>query len=301
MCFSKIRILCCLGIIALSTALLSCSSATDILKTDLAVVATVDDVPIYQSEIDVRPEEVEAFIAERAIDKLDSRIMQIIEDHAIQSLEIRASKAEVRNEVDSKFEQAGIDEAQALRIAEMYRALVAGLEKWHKDKTQSAKIYEKYLAEFMTQAQWHQWQKSCPLPKDITKIKKQIPEDIDDMKENSLQSSERDILHSKLVAHVTAGVRVQENEIRATYADKYRGDSNKPAFSAVKDNIRSELLQKKKQQAMTEWRKSRFQQVSIQIKNKRIRELWETKHRSVPLTTGPQNPVVTVPVSGQSK
>ena len=116
--FSRATILCCLLFIA-SSALLQCAVAEDMLKTNAVVVATVDGTPIYQREIDARPAEIEALAARREIDRLDARTRQIIEDQAIQDLGIRATKAEVRNEVDSKFEQAGIDETQAARIAEI--------------------------------------------------------------------------------------------------------------------------------------------------------------------------------------
>jgi hypothetical protein len=284
---------CVLGVI-LSVQLLYAFDE-NVPTTNSTVVASVEGIPIYQHEIDVRPDDIEAFVAGRELDMLDARIMQTIEDHAIQAIGIKATEDEVRSEVDSKFEQSGLDDAQARKIADMYRTLVVGLEKWHKNRTQSVKIYEEDLAEFMTQAQWHQWQKSCPSSKDLVKIKKQIPKGIDDMKKNSLQSSKRDILRSKLVDHVTAGVCVKEDEIRVLYTDKYRGNSDKPDLSTVQDNLRAEILKRKKQETMTEWRKTRFRQASIQIKNKRIKELWKKRHRSLLLTTEPQNPVVTLP------
>ena len=290
----RVRMVCCVLGVVLSVKLLYALDG-NVPTTNPTVVAIVDGIPIYQHEIDVRPDDIEAFAAGRELDILDARIMQTIEDHAVQTIGIRATENEIRSEVDSKFEQSGLDDAQARRIADMYRTLVVGLEKWHNDETQSVKIYEENLAEFMTEAQWHQWQKSCPSSKDLVKIKKQIPKGLDDMKENSLQSSERDILRSKLFDHVTAGVRVKEDEIRVLYTDKYHGKLDKPDLSTVQDYLRAEILKKKKQRAMDEWRKSRFRQTSIQIKNKRIKELWEKRHRSLLHTMKPQNSGVTFP------
>ena len=273
-------VLCCLALITASLLLGNNTVAEDKSKTTSTVVATVDGAPVYQDEIEIRFLKEEASATEMEINRLEARIRQIIEESVIKELNIQATTAEIKAEVDSKFEQAGIDQAQADKIAEMYKVLVVALKKWHDNKSQSTEIYEEHLNKFMTQAQWQLWQESCPSAKELMPLKKQMPQSLDDMKRTSFQSSKRDVLYAKLVDHVTKNIRVQDNEVRAAYAERYQGVADKPSFPTVEEQLKAEVLARKRQLAMAEWWESRFRQANIHIVDKRTRDLWETRRQN---------------------
>jgi len=158
MYLSKDSIFCCVGLIVIS-AILPCSADENTGKSQPKIVATVDGFPIYERDVAVDPEEIDAFIARRQCEKLYFRIKRIMEHRAIQYFGIQATEDEVKKEIDSKMRQAGVDEDTARRIREIHRALLISLEQWQKDKTKSERIYDKYLKEYVSRSQWCQWQK----------------------------------------------------------------------------------------------------------------------------------------------
>ena len=160
-----------------------------------SVIATVDGVPIFHHEIGVRSQEGETLTATRELEKLDCRIREIIEAKAIESFGIKVQENEVRGAVDAKFNKAGVTKVEASRISATYCTLLIALEKWHQDKAKSASIYKELLAGQMTDAQWHQWQECYSVPEKLVQFRALVPRTLEDMKENSLSSSRRDLLH----------------------------------------------------------------------------------------------------------
>lgn len=292
MTFNSTKMLLCMTVVGAYCAAAYSTEERKAISNSL-VIARVDGVPIYDHQIKVRPEEVESFATALEIEKLDRRIKELIETKAIQKLGIHVQEDEIRKEVNAKFGQAGIDKEEARRISGTYRTLLSALERWHQDKTHSASIYKEMLADSMTEAQWHQWQVCYPVPEKIAELRALVPNDLEHMKENSLCSSKRDLLHAKLIAYITAGVRVEENEVRTLYADKYKGTTEKPQFSEVKNKLEAEMLEGKKQQAIVQWWQARMREVNIEIKDKRLKRSWEAMNPGCLLHT-PQPPEAVV-------
>lgn len=284
----------------IATVVVSCATAYGTeprqASSNPSVIATVDGVAIFHHEIGVRPQEVQTFTAARELEKLDCRIGEIIEAKAIESLGIKVQEDEVRRAVDAKFNQAGVTKEEASRISATYRALLTALEKWHQDKAKSASIYQELLAGQMTEAQWHQWQECYAVPEKLVQFRALVPRTLEDMKENSLSSSKRDLLHDKLLTHITRGVRAEEDEVRALYAEKYRSTTEKPEFAEIRSQLEAEMLERKKQQVIAQWWQARMSEVNIEIKDERLKKDWDGRNRrSLSTTLEPPKAVHVLP------
>lgn len=257
-----------------------CATAYGIEERDAnnsLIIAIVDGVPISYQQIRVRTEKIESCTLAQEVEKLDCKIKEIIEAKAIENLAIEVKEDEVKMAVDAKFEQAGIADKEAHRIANMYCALLSALEGWQQDKTKSANIYKEMLADYMTEAQWHQWQKCYDVPEKLLKLRALIPRNLEDMKKNSINSSKRDLLHNKLVAHIIRGVRVEDEELHSLYAEKYKEATEKPTFGEVKSQLQAEFLETKKQEAIAQWWRNHLREASIEIKDEELKRNWETR------------------------
>ncbi len=260
------------------------------------VVATVDGTPIYQQEIEVSPamikisfmerdpgeDEIRKFIARKELSMLKAKIKEKIRENIIQELDISVTEDEVENAVDSRFEQAGIDEKKALQIAEWYRIKIEALKEWQKDKSRSDEIYREYFEGWkgnweFTRKQWQVFIESNPTENDLERLKSMSPEGLDDIRETTIQSVKREMLYEKLIEQISANLRVSKDEIYHLYAERYSGITEKPAYSEVREKLREEIKNRKKQRVMLEWWQARFIETDIQIKDERLKELWRKK------------------------
>lgn len=278
MCFQRIKILC--GIISIVPVLALTASAVDgdTHENNLMAVAVVDGSTIYQRDIEINKEEVKAFIVGRETDNLYVQIKHVIEANAIKRFGIHVTKEEVAKSVDSMFERAGIDENKAKSIVQMYRVLLASLEKWQADNSQSTKIYDENLKIFMSKPQWLQWQKGFPSPEKLVELRRLIPQDTNDMKANSFASSEQDLLHAKFIDHITSEVRVTEDEVLAIYSASHGDNEEKELRLAAMNKIKTNILEEKKKKAIEDWWQNSIQSSTIKIENKDLQEVWNKKY-----------------------
>lgn len=110
------------------------------------------------------------------------------------------------------------------------------------------------------------------------------------MKENSFESTKRELLHSKFVDHITDDIKVNREEVRDEYNERYGSDTEPPGLSAVEKEIREDVFERKKENAIQIWWQMRLRNVNVQIEDKRLREMWRRKYGRGPEEEEAQDP-----------
>lgn len=125
----------------------------------------------------------------------------------------------------------------------------------------------------ISKEQWNEYKAYFNTPEKLRLLL--VPSDINDMKENSRESSKKDILYEKLTDIITMGVSVSNEEIEELYRDKYEHMSEKPPLESVSDELYRELLNSKKNEAKKKWWREQYKELDVEIKDRRFEKVAE--------------------------
>jgi hypothetical protein len=251
--------------------------------SDISVIAVVNGENIFYQDIKVDPKNIqqgslkildparlEEAVYEAEKGRLAAEILEKIKMQKIIELGLTVSEEEVDFELERKFKIGGIDEKKADEMNKMYQALANALESWQKDPLKGDAIYEEQLATYMNKAQWNAFQVSYDTAEKIIKMRSLIPTDLNDMKRQSKESSQKDVLLQKLQDVITSNVSVSDEEIETYYQQKYGHLSEKPRFNDVGAILHQELQFMKKQDVEAAWWKKQYEKSVIEIKDPRF-------------------------------
>lgn len=257
-------------------------------ESDISVIAIVNGEKILYRDVKVDPKIVqltsskvldpvslEEATYEAEKDRLAAKILEIIKMQKIIEFGLTVTAEEADHELERKFKIGGIDEKKADEMSKMYQALATALEAWQKDPLKGDAIYEEKIAPYMNKAQWNAFQVSYDTAGKIAEMRSLIPTNLNDMKRQSRESSQRDVLFRKLQDIITSNISVSNEEIETYYHQKYHRLSERPSLNEVRDILHQELLFMKKQEIEIVWWKKQYGEVVIEIKNERFRPLVE--------------------------
>ena len=248
-------------------------------KTDSSVIAIVNGEEILYKDIKLdnislqlfdtkglTPLESQNIIKKNEKERLVGKIWEIIKNSAIKNLALTVTNNEIESEVNKRFEAAGIDEKKASEISLRYSKLIKALEDWQKNPSNADSIYQNILSNTsITKEEWRVFQSVYNTPEKLLEMQALIPEDLNDMKQNTRKSVEKDLLFNKMRDIICADVSVSDTEVETYYQKKYLDIPEKPNFNKVKEILRQELMNEKKKEAESKWWQKQYNNSKISI------------------------------------
>jgi len=216
---------------------------------------------------DLNEAELQKSVLERQKKSLASKIHLIIFEQKIDELGITVSESEVDARIEEIFKHVSPEQAE--KTCKVTRAIYEALKAWHKNPSKGDYIYENMLADIpISKKQWKIWQTTCNTPEKLKSLV--IPDNIENMKQNSRKSAKRDLYYWKLESIITKDVKVTKDEIRRLYEQRYEDSNSTPAFENVRETVKSELLIKKKQKVIKDWWQKQYKKANIKIHKKQF-------------------------------
>jgi len=225
------------------------------------------------------PEANESRIAQELFRIESRRVAQIIRsaifEDKTKEYGLTASEEEVDARIDEIIQKSGLTNDEVRQICESTNRMRAALEAWHANPEQAKAIYDEKLAPFSTTPEhWRMSQIAYDTPE---KLKDFVaPNNLDEIKDNSRQSSKKDVLNEKLEGVITKDVSVSTDEVEAAYENRYSQLPDKPTFDAIKEKLHSELVTIKKQEAINRWWKQQYNEADIEITDPRFQNVLDT-------------------------
>ena len=212
----------------------------DDFKVDEMTVARVAGTSIEDGSMDLAKKsmEEERFIRE---------IYRYILDKNIDEYRIQVTQEEVDEKLDEKFSKAGVNDKTAKQLNHTYSQLAIALEeKLNNPNMQSDVIYNRFLASTSIKvADWNLFLRSYNTRKKIDQLRALIPESVDDMKQTSRISTQRDLLIGKLKDVITS-------------------------------QSKNELADKEKTAYWNKWLKAQFEGLTITVFDQRFYDLLDS-------------------------
>jgi hypothetical protein len=241
------------------------------------VIATVNGNPIKYKDIAVSegsyddPIQVEnGFLA--------LKIHNIIVNEAVSEYGISVSDKEVQMELDRRFQMSGIDTEMADKISKKYKIIYKALVEWQKNKDNSDKIFQEIVSTSplpVSIQTWEVTQKCYDTPEKLEGLKKNIPENLDDMIANSYQSTRQDVVIDKLRDKVAGDVTVTDEEVLSHLHYRKEEGSEKSDYESKKDMIKEILLRKKRTAKYIIWFSKRTQEAEIKINHEKYEAVFD--------------------------
>ena len=198
-------------------------------------------------------------------------------DQEIKKLGLQVTKEEVNFYMDKVFQKAGITENTTREIATSCHALIGALELWQKNPSMSDDIYRGQLESKtnITKKAWEIFKVQYNTPEKLDKLRSMIPENLVDIKDKSFASYKKDLLYNKLRERIAAGITVQKEELEKYYFLKYQNlqEEEKPNFEKIKDALIQVLLDRKRQEAETNWLQKQINKGDIEIRYKKFKDV----------------------------
>jgi len=238
------------------------------IKPDMAEIQYYFD--IYGKEISMQN-----LIHQAELKNLTIKLRNIIMDNAFSGLGIKVDNKEVISELDKQFKTRTIDKIKIKKVYELHVILVDALEQLQKNPKNSDYIYRTKLAsKGISLKQWKLWKTIYNTPEKIKALQLLLPKmkTVEGMKKISYASTKKDIMYRKFRNIIGKNVDVDKEELLAYYEKKYPSLKN-PEFSEIKDELREELLERKKYKKEEEWLKEQYKKAKIEIKNERFKDV----------------------------
>lgn len=253
------------------------------------VIALVDGTKILYKDVKVEPEFVKLGLtgiplsskinlSEQSLlyetKRLADTITKYVIEKNIKDLGISVSQNEINSRVDELFKKSGMNDNEARIISRDTNALFNALKECQKEPQKSDYIYKERLSgTSISKEQWKLFQINYNTPEKLKNLK--IPHSIEDMKANSRNSAENDLLFQKLYDKITNNISLNENEIADFYKQKYSLIKEKPPYEEVKEELGKQLLNAKKEEAFRQWLLSQYRKIKIEIKFKQFHEAYK--------------------------
>lgn len=258
-------------------------------KTDLSVIAIVNEEEILYKDIKLDYHtiqlldtkgltllEVQDLTKKNEKERLAGKIWEIIKNSAIKKLALTVTDSEIESEVNKRFENAGIDEKMASEISNRYSKLIKALEDLQKNPSNGDSIYQNMLSNTsITKEEWKVFQSVYNTPEKLLEMKALIPEDLNNMKQNTRKSVEKDLLFNKMRDIISADVSVSDAEVETYYQKEYLDIPEKPNFNKVKEILRQELMDEKKKEAESKWWQKQYNDLKISIMDDEYKDVIE--------------------------
>jgi len=236
---------------------------------DIQFDQSIKGLPYLQGQ---NTKELDDEIHKQEIRRLAVKIRDSIFMKNINEFGITATQKEIHSRVEQNFATANIDKEKAEEICKNIRVVYEALLEWQKDTSRADAIYNEKLSSFISRDQWDLYKACYDTPEKIKKMV--VPKNIEDMKKNSMESSKKDVLYQKLYDIITKDISVTDKEIKDAYVSKYSHLPEKPPIEEVIDELRSELLNKKKQKTEALWWQDQYRQAKIEIYDSKFKNVW---------------------------
>jgi len=247
-----------------------------------SIVATVNKAKVFYKDIkadsgvirqlsvkDLNDLELEKMVHLYEKKRLAAKIHEIIFEQKIADLGLTVSESEINERVEKTFKQTNMTVEEANKVCQAGHAIYEALKAWHQSPSEANSIYDTMLAKTtVSRDQWKLFQACYDTSEKLKSLK--VPQNIEQMKLNSRQSSKRDLYYIKLEDLITKNIMVTADEITAVYEKRYGKVSPASRLKDVKELIASELMARKKQEAVITWWEKQYEQADIQIKEKRF-------------------------------
>ena len=262
-----------------------------------AIVATVNKAKVFYKDIEADPGVIQQLSVKDLNDvelekmvhlyeqkRLAAKIHEIIFEQKIVDLGLTVSESEINEQVEKIFKETNMTVEEANKVCQAGHAVYEALKAWQKSPTEANSIYDAMLANTsVSRDQWKLFQACYDTAEKLKSLK--VPQNIEQMKLNSRQSSKRDLYYIKLEDLITKNVMVTTDEITALYEKRYGKVSPAPRLEDVKELIESELMARKKQEAIITWWKKQYDQSDIQIKEKQFIDPKAFLYQYIPVVT----------------
>lgn len=148
------------------------------------------------------------------------------------------------------------------------------LEEYQNSPEKEDKIYKEKLAPLgISLEEWKVFKIVYNTSEKIEKARRMIPKNLEHLKKLSFLSYKEELLYKKLESKITAQVYVSDKEIMDYYKQKYGKSVNPPDFLEVKNDLKRELLEKKKNIKIHQWWQEQFKKAKIEIKDNRFKDV----------------------------
>jgi hypothetical protein len=260
------------------------------------IVATVNSVNVIYKDVKVEPEmirqlstintnHIELEKATLAFEKerLASKIHDLIFEQIITDWGLSVSESEIDGRVEQLFERANMTTEKANIICQTGQALFDALTAWQQNPSKEDSIFNTMLANTsISREQWNMFQAFYNTPEKLKTFV--VPNNINEMKQTSRESSKKDLLCEKLENIITQDVTATINEIETSYEQQYGNAFPKPSFEDAKEVIKCDLLAKKKQEAIISWWQKQYNDADIQTESRFI-GVKNILYQSIPVFT----------------
>jgi hypothetical protein len=204
--------------------------------------------------------------------RLIGSIRELIFREKVVELGLVASEEEVDWQVEEIFDKVGMTGEKAKDVCERARLVYEGLMAWQANRSLAGAIYEEKLAgSGISREEWKLFQLSYDSAEKLKGMV--VPGGIEDMKRKSRESSRKDVLGRKVEQFITREVSVKSEEVEEAYRERYGSLAQKPGFQEVAEKLGSELLVKKKQEAVRLWWLQQYRQADIEIRDPRFQHV----------------------------
>ncbi|MBP8605638.1 MAG: hypothetical protein KBI46_07350 [Phycisphaerae bacterium] len=253
--------------------LLFCMSSLASRLDPNSVIAFVKERKITYNEIKLDIKYASTLTLEQIKKQEQRRLWRKIDDiifqEAVHDYHIRATESEIDMQVDETFEKANLSDEQIHKICRISNAIHDALIALYQKPSAAQEIYQEKLSSLISEDDWKTWQTLIDSPEKLKRLV--ICNDINDLKRNSRESAKNDVLRAKLNKIITKDVNVSEEEIVRAYRKRYKEAKVPPEYTAVHNEIYLELLENKRQDVISDWKKSQYKN-KVKIINDEFKE-----------------------------
>lgn len=239
-----------------------------------ADIVVLDDKVREEYGGKIGDKELKAAVLERETRWLRGRICNEIAMREIEKARIAVTDEEALARLTSDIAKAKVDDNFVKKIAQDGSIILQALEEWLANPQDEETIYRARVSQILSKDEWEAYKKRYSNWEVLEELRAMIPSSIEDMKRKSLLSMKMQIAFEKLKQLVTKHISISERELHNYYVAKYKQEP-RPVYQAVKSQLKEELLQVRKREAMASWWQKRYKEAKIEIKDERFKHVIE--------------------------
>lgn len=239
------------------------------------VVAVVDESPVYLYEVYPHPDVVESLLLDAQVDNFIQHIENMVIEDAVRSYGIVVDNQEVRSKVEEVLEKGGVDENAARRTRSRLLKIADALEQWQHNPDHGNEIYNTLLENEISKAQWELLKNHYYSQNKLEALRSQLPKNFEDMIQETMDATRRQLLREKLFEIITRDVAVDESDVR-DYKRQHgvNNDINEPDYN---DQIREQALNAKKHAHFNDWLRRQVVTTPVELRDSDLKRALRLK------------------------
>ena len=180
---------------------------------------------------------------------------------------------EFNNTID-QIEKTGMSKDEFLaQIQNKSNRMVIALKAFQKTPSKSDEVFKKYLfSHDISKEEWEIWKKSYDTSEKIQELEALTPQNVQEMRKNSIVSLEQSVIEKKLDKFISQSIVVSEKEIEAYYEEKY-AKNNVSEYDNVKREIKQKIFIDKKNSKKKAFMKDAIKAAIITIHNNGFKDV----------------------------